>query len=421
MKGFPNQVTDIGKLTTGIQTLVELADAQAHARDDGVFGEALVWAGVAGAGRRPMPPAEYIRQQRDKPPDSQSFRTTARGLRQLYRLLGFIDDTAPSVTVTPLGRQAAAYAGSPVNAEQLDFWRAALLNMTLEGDGETSHPYQVLLRLVGERPGITRAKCALALEARNDSPEELARLVALTDLPEAEIRQRLGVTQPNWNNAKKVLPAFAEQLEDVVQIGQSFVLADTPGRPGAGVVEPATRRSHVREPRTSREVTAETIGRAGTGDRSDESMIPPDLDPVAAAEAISLRLDRLRRHNVIVQELAGRLSGARLYEDPFDILAVLEASGILVEVKTLDGTEPDERDRVRAALSQLLYYEAFAVSPLIGEAYVHKIACFERPPSEAHVEWLNGSGIAVLWKVGDGFAGDALAANVLGDYIEELR
>jgi hypothetical protein len=409
MKGFPNQVAELGKLAAGMQALVRLVDGHANARDDGIFGEALVRAGVAGTGhaRTPVPVDEYIRQQRTKPPSNQSFRTTARGLRELYRLLGFIDDSGPRVEVTDLGRLAADYADRPMNAEQLNFWRRTIINITHDGGGEVSHPYQVLLRLIEQRPGITRAKCALALEARNDSPEELARIVALADLPEEEIRRRIGVTKANWDNAKKVLPAFAQQLGDAARAGEFFTLVD--------------RTESARAARTSREVTPETIARAGTIERPDEFEVPPEVDPAAAAEAIRLRQDRLRRHNLIVQELAGRLEGARLYEDPFDILALLEAHGVLVEVKTLDGGEADERDRVRDALSQLLYYEAFSITHIVGDAPVHKVACFEHPISQAHRDWLNAMNVAVLWKANGGFAGDALAADILGDYIEELR
>jgi hypothetical protein len=152
--------------------------------------------------------------------------------------------------------------------------------------------------------------------------------------------------------------------------------------------------------------------------------VPRDLNPAAAAEAIRRRLDRLRRHNEIVQLLARQLAGAgaQLHEDPFDILALILEIGILVEVKTLDGTPDDERDRVRDALGQLLYYEPFAAAPLVGQAAIHKIACFERPISADHRVWLNASGIGVIWSLGnDRFAGDALAARLLGRYLEELQ
>ena len=423
-------------------TLVNLVDARARARDDGVFGEALVRAGVAGTGHTPRDIEQYIREQRAKAASDQSFRTTARGLRELYRLLRFINDTdrdAP-VEVTALGRQAAAFAGRPLGNEQLRFWRRAILDLRHTGGGDVSHPYQVLLRLVARKPGITRAKCALALEARNDSPEELDRIVALADLPEDQIRARIGVTKSNWDNAKKVLPRFAEQLGDVIKTGENYRLADAPGRADAGEAEPARgrvepahravparaeavagdrREGGVRAPRTSRAVT---IGRAATADDWDEVQIPPDLDPVAAAEAARLRRERLRRHNLIVQELARRLTaaGARLFEDPFDVLALVDATGILSEVKTLDGTEADERDRVQEALAQLLYYEGFVTQPVVGEAPIRKIACFERATSEPHRQWLNRQGIGVIWKERDGFGLDALARDFLGRIVEQL-
>ena len=46
MKGFPNQVADLRKLAVGMRCLVQLTDEGADARDDGVFGPALVRDGV---------------------------------------------------------------------------------------------------------------------------------------------------------------------------------------------------------------------------------------------------------------------------------------------------------------------------------------------------------------------------------------
>jgi hypothetical protein len=110
-----------------------------------------------------------------------------------------------------------------------------------------------------------------------------------------------------------------------------------------------------------------------------------------------------------------------LFEGPFDILALLGRVGILTEVKTLDGTEIDERERVRDALSQLLYYEAFVTTPVAGGAAIHKIACFERQISPSHQRWLNQAQIATIWLSNGQLAGDALAAGILGTYLEELR
>ena len=402
-----------------MRCLVQLTDEGADARDDGVFGPALVHVGVAGTGHIPVSIDDYIRQQLKKSPSNQSFRTTARGLRELYRILGFIDDSGAQVEVTISGHQIAAFAGLALDAKQIEFWRRVIPDMIHDGgDGESSHPYQVLLGLVARRPRITRAKCALALEARNDSRAELDRIVALAGLSEDEIRGKIGVTISNWNNAKKVLPKFAEQLGDVVRSGQqSYTLADAPGRAGTGIAIAQTAVPPA--PRASRKVTPDGIARVGAVESFDEINIA--TDPEAAASSIRIRQERLRRHQLIVRKLAARLgdADATLYEDPFDILALINAQGFLVEIKTLDGTNADERERVREALGQLLYYEAFI--PPAGGRVIKKVACFEGPISEAHHKWLNSFRIAVVW-VSDGrFVGDALATAALGTYLEELR
>lgn len=428
MKGFPNQIAELERLSQGLQTIVQVLAAGRNPRDDGVLGQAMVRSGVLGTGHIPKPVDQYIREQLTKTQDRQSFRTSARGLRELYRLLGLINEMGGTVIVTPEGHQAASYAGQPLGPAQIEFWRRVISNFQhLGGDRRASHPYQVLLRLVARKPGITRAKCALALEARDDSQEELDRIVELADLPEDEIRERIHVSESNWDNAKKVIPRFAEQLGDVIKTGQNYRLADAPGLAGLAI-PPAPPVARVaegaapRRPRSARAVTPATIGAAGLAER-DEPEVPPIPDPAAAAAAIASRLARLRRHNELVRALATRLqaAGMALFEDPFDVLAVLGQAGILGEVKTLDGSAEDERDRVRDALAQLLYYEAFVTAPVAGEATIHKVAFFERPITDGHRGWLNSSAIATIWMDDGHLKGDELAVRVLGPYLEELR
>ena len=434
MKGFPNQVAELPKIATGIRCLVDIETAGRNGKDDGVLGEALVRAGVAGTGHTPTAIDEYLEAQLRKPISGQSFRTTARGLRELYRLMGLIDDSGPVVRTTELGKAAAAYAGQPWNQAQIDFWRRVISNIEHSDDRGTSHPYQILLRLVARKPGITRAKCALALEARDDSAAELDRIVQLADLSEDRIQARIGATKSNWDNAKKVLPRFAEQLLDVIRSRDgTYVLADAPGRAeDTGAAAATAPRNNVgrrvvsaapRAPRSSREVSPETIGMAGIAERSDEIQMPPPGDPEAMAAAIRLRGDRLRRHNLLVRAFAALFvqAGATIYEDPFDILALFAESGILVEIKTLDGTTSDERERVRDAFGQLLYYEGFLTAAVAGEAPIYKIACFEGRISDSHRAWLNGHGVGVFWSADAGFVGDDLARDFLGSLMEEFR
>lgn len=432
MKGFPNQVSDLGKLAAGMQCVAKLVDAKSNPTDDSILGEELVRAGVAGTGHSPIPIKQYLIKQAKKPLANQSFRASARGLRELFHLLGLININGGSVTITADGRQAAALSGKPLGTAEKDFWRRVLRNFEHQSvDTVSSHPYQVLLRLIARKPGITRAMCALALEAKGDSDAELDRIVKLSSLAEATIRKRIGVTKSNWDNAKKVLPSFAEQLGDVIKTGHTLVLADAPGlgasgKPGSGSTAKQGPRPKVggspRPPRASRKVTPSTIGLAGLAER-DEPPIPPSLDPAATAKANAARADRLRRHNLLVRKLAKRFdaAGMELHEDPFDVLAVLGPVGVLCEMKTLDGSVEDERERVREALSQLLYYRAFVVAPIGGEAAIRMVACFEAPISVEHQIWLEGFGIATLWVVGETFTGTVLAVGALGGYLAELK
>lgn len=426
MKGFPNQIAKLPKLAAGMQVLLRLVEDGDNAKNDGILGEAMLRAGVISKRNKTISIDEYLTDQRTKELGDQSFRAAARLLREQYELFGFIDDSQAQVVVHDLGRQAASFAGSPLNDEQTTFWRGVVRNVIKsEGGGPISHPYQVMLRLVGQKPGILRAKCALALEAETDSPDELNRIVGLADLTEDQILARIGETKRTWDNAKKILPSFAEQLGDVVKNKGRFWLADAPGREDAGKADEASpgrgvKQRRVRVPRTSREVTAETITRAGNVDEFTDEVVLPTFDAEAAAEAIRRRTDRWNRHQAVLKALSDRLQGARLLADPFDVLALIFEDGILVEVKTLDGTPADERDRVRDALSQLLYYEAFVTRPQVGEGEVHKIACFESRITDDHQRFLNGNRIGVIWKTEGGFAGDDLATGVLSGYFPEL-
>ena len=318
----------------------------------------------------------------------------------MFRILGLIVQTDTEVRLTYTGRQIASFHGEPLNAERLAVWRRVVINMTHDGgDGAESHPYQVLLRLISNKPGITRAKCALALEAKDDSEQELKRIVELSEDNEESICKTFGITKNNWNNAKKILPKFAEQLGDVRKTNQQFYITTSPG---AGVVfeedEERDGSRERRQVRRARKTTAERIGRAGIDSNFDEVEIADtEIDPEAMAQAVRTRGQRLRIHNLIVKEVAKYYEdkGADLYEDPFDCFAVLDVDGFLVEVKTLDRTAPDEVRQVRNALSQLLYYECFAINPEMGAETITKIACFNRNPSDSHVKWLNSANIQV--------------------------
>lgn len=409
MKGFPNQVADLGKVANAVRVAAELLDSGQNVRDDDIFGEALVRAGVAGRGRPPLPVNEYLAKQRLKPVGGQSFRTTARGIRELVRAMGLAEEIGGVFKLTPLGRQAADRPKAPIIGAEREFWRTVIVQIVHGDDLGISHPYQVLLRLVAAKPGITRAKCALALEARDDSPKELARIAALSDEHENVIREMIGATPANWDNAKKVLPSFAEQLGDVIKSANgSFRIANAPGAAlainsvgTAGVAFPAQQIAPMEGQSHARSVTPDTIGKAGTTE-GDEVTTAVGIDAAAMLATNKQRAARLKTHNLLVQQIAATIAAndVALYEFPYDVLAVFDGKiGLLIEVKTLDGSAPDETVQVRNALSQLLYYEAFARRPRGVELEIRKLAYFDREPSPEHMAWLSEQGIATLFGV----------------------
>jgi hypothetical protein len=422
MKGFPNQVSDLDTLASALHVLIELNDGGRNPKDDGVFGEALIRRGVLRTGYTPILVEKYLAEQKAKKRKSdQSYRTRARGLREIFRVLGLIDDSEIEIEVKPAGRRIAALAGKSLTSGTIRLWRSVILDMTHDGgDGQISHPYQVLLRLVAKRPGITRAKCALALEARDDSGAELERIAKLSDLEEAAILKEIGESRANWDNAKKILPRFAEELGDVQKVGNKLLLGDAPGVVKEFPVEPEGGASAggPRKSRSSSAVSAESIARSGTTEDWDEAvdLTESELDAEAIKASKAKIRARLRRHNLIVKKAALMLEaeGAELLENPFDCLACFPDEVLLIEVKSLDGTERDEVVRVRDALAKLLYYESFVTKPLVKKRAVRKVACFEQRISEAHIDWLQSIDIHVIWSTDRGFGGTAIAA-------EELR
>ena len=424
MKGFPNQVADLRKLADGLAVIRVLNEEGRNSKSDDILGEALVRAQVLGTGHSPQPVEQYLKEQRKKRRSDQSHQTGARGLREFYRLLGLIDDSGHRVELTDAGRRAASFADAELDDKKRDYWRRVIRNMSHAAkDGARSHPYQVLLRLVAAKPGITRAKCALALAARDDSEAEFDRIVGLVDLSENEIRNRIGETKSNWDNAKKILPRFAEQLEDVIKVGQCFYLAAGPGEGGTSSVVPVLEKE-LQRIWPSRPVTPETIAVAGTAEESDEiALSVAGIAPQAMGATVRTRRDRLRRHNLLVKEIARRFADADLdlYEGRYDCYASGQHVGFLNEVKTLDGTHPDESAQVRHSLGQLVYYEFFLRKEM-GEGVIHKVAVFESAISEDHIQIMQALGIVCIWrKRNSEFDGGPGADEVLGPYFEELQ
>lgn len=421
MKGFPNQIANVQKMAAAFGLLADLLGA-GRSIDDESYGEVLVRGGIIGARSKSETADQYLSRMKALPRANQSHQTTARGLKELFRSAGLIDGTA---ALTGPGRLLSVSCQNGFNNECRKAWREAIRGVAREGvDGSVSHPYQVMLRMLAERPGTPRSLCALALEAADDSDEELERVIALRDLDDEEAaRSSIGATRSNWDNAKKILPSLAEQLGDVARSGEGLYLLapPEPTMPSTGIDEPAQETAGTSEPpsyRRSRKVSSITIAANRVSDESGAPLTGPQ-SLVSLAEAIELRTVRTRRHNQLVRVWAEMLEGQgiELWEGEFDCLAIGSSTGVLTEVKTLNGSRDDEVRQVRGALAQLLYYERFSLpdpTQTGGEIQqLLKVALFDIKPTDDHIRWLESHQVAALWRDGDFFDGSSFSRDFL--------
>lgn len=441
LKGFPNQLNNLTKLSRALAVIARLEDTGGNARDDAIMGMALVRDGILGTGHTPQPIEEYLAKYQSQPSSKRPYQTTARGLREFFRYSGCLveDAEANEAWLTPLGRQLATHTHGPLTVAEKAAWRVTIGSIRI-GDPNRgySHPYRVLLRLIERIPGLPTGMSPLAFEANDDSDAELDRIASLVDLGNEDVvRERIGgETLGNWDNAKKVLPGIGEQLSDILRNnGQLTLLTQplgstrtnplqsAPYQSAHRLVSPTISPPHAPRPgRRGRSVTALQIARAGTGTpvASDETLTASP-DPAVMAAAITIRAVRLTRHNNIVRMLAALLEagGASLMEDPFDCLATKGHRSLMFEIKTLDGTQPDEIDRVRDALGQLLYYSSFSIPTGCPDPSL--IALFELRPSDAHIDWLNRAGIMAAWIEDESIIAPQIVNDFVRTFLAELN
>ena len=325
--------------------------------------------------------------------------------------------------MTPSGNRLLEVSSNDDRESLNDEWKGIARNISaVDSEARVSHPYQIMLKMLTVRPGTPRSLCALALEALDDSDTELDRIITLRDLnDESQIRASLGISKSNWDNAKKILPSIAEQIGDVARGRDRLYLVTTE------LTAPTSVRHTGGEIRNSaRKVTVDTIATTKTPDDSDEAATINQANLVSLSEAIAKRTERSHRHNRLVQQFSASLldQSAELWEGTFDCLAIVEEVILLAEMKTLDGSDSDETDQVRAASAQLLYYEAFDVRmvPELADRLLIKIAAFESTPSDPHVLWLESIGVWVVWRLDGGeFAASENSRAALADHLRLQR
>jgi len=394
MKNFPHQFNDLEILFKVLAVSRQLIIKQTPLTDEN-FGEQLTREGIYTYRDKSLSVDEFLAKEQEKPASNRGYLTVSRDIRRFFELLGFItvfhDKTAK---LSPAANQLLL---TKSESERKEVWKNALLQLGLEGtDGEVSHPYRILLKLVNTFQGIETPKLMLALEAENDSEEEFERISNLAQLSIAQIIADTGTSESMAANAVKILPGIAEQLGDIERInsraypiGQVVITEDE-----ITTEEQPTRKSKA----TYRETDIEGIAK------------DPNLNAVTSvsidlAEAIRIRQRRLAEHQEIVRLLAelNARHGFKLFEGKFDCLATKDDKALLYEVKTILPTASDEEKQTVKGVGQLKYYKFSIVHKEMGYTKIKELLVFSSKPDNGIIEFCSAENILVVWRTDDTF------------------
>ncbi len=400
MKNFPHQVSDLDKLVTALRIVDRLIKSKKNVNSDEVLGRALALGRVYAFRDKKKSIRQSLQAEQKKPRANRGSETAARDIRRFLVLSHLVEHSAPpsNVVLTERGRKLLD-ATEP--AVKMMLWREAMLDLKLDGEnGQVSHPYRIMLRLVSDRQKIETRKLMLAFEASDDSEAEYSRILSLSAQPYGEILKTTGTSAANAKNAVKILPSIARQLGDIRTVqSESFPASHidvTEDGATTGIADGVSPTLPSLRAPTSSPVS---VGQIATDPRFKEA----SGTQVDLTNAIEIRNKRMLQHQETVRSLASvfAASGYLLYEIPFDCLAFNESRGaILTEVKTLDGSPSDERRQAALALGQLKGYRFFNIPPAATHERMVLLAAFTQKPSEQTIKFLHSNQIVVTWLEG---------------------
>jgi hypothetical protein len=288
-------------------------------------------------------------------------------------------------------------------------WREAMFHLQLPDNlGHVSHPYRIMMRLVADRPGIQTIKLLLALESRDDSAAEYARISALADLAPGDIIAQLGISGSTAQNAIKILPAIGVQVDDIARQNNCVFAVIHKGATEDSLIEEGEPEYAKSQPSALVAVNAEDI--SPLPDFGDT--VPSSVDLSAAIEIRKLRT--IKHHNAVV-DIAKVLgsNGYTLYKNPFDCLGFKATTGaILIEMKTLDGSPSDERSQSEKALGQLRGYSFFNVPADKKAPKLVEIAAYSERPSAAMIDFMRNNAVCSAWPQEDQWLSSDLGGNI---------
>lgn len=393
MKNIPHQFNNIDKYFSALESVKQLIEEETPLRDENL-GEQLLRNGVINPGKVGQSIEEYLEEQSLKTPSYRGYHTAARETINFFKLIGFLvvyDDK--SGQLTPRAIQLLS-VNNP-NARKL-LWRDSFMQFGVEGfDGEISHPYRILLKLVRDKPGIETNKLMLALEAENDSHEEYQRILDLSELEFNSILEELNISKHQARNAVKILPSFAVQVGDIRKrgnytfpIGHISITEDeiSTGIPIEEVTDDGIPYSHYRQ------VTSENIARDPIF--NEISSVSIDI-----TESIRIRQNRLSHHQEIVRQLGlfCEQKGFQLFEGKFDCLSTLDNFAIIFEVKTILSSMSDQEKQTVKGVGQLKYYKFSIVQKQMGYENIREILVYSQKPNNSLIEFCTSENISIVW------------------------
>ena len=423
MKNFPHQTTQFSKLRATLRAIRGLNESGADSSDDGVLGDRLAldqvhrfrdhdYGDVTNFNVRII---EQLREEHDKPKANQGSRTAARENRKTLRYLGWLQNEGIGLTIAG----EALLASADGSDEEMDILGPAVAQIKVpDGEGRISHPVQHLLRLVDSVAYDSRDGMELALEATNDTDDEYRRIKAMAQLAPDALRQQLlnsGVSKYSIDNARKILPAFAENSGLISRDGDGRYEWTSAGRLLARhELVPAADGQSAGTRRRSAPLTATTdpskVGRS----RIIAAAALSEGSSEARRRAAALVSERTERHQQLLRTTAAHCSARKYWEDSLSYDLVVDSGNEtlvdLIEAKTIDG---DAHNQVRLALGQLLDYEYFVVARQFPGRTIVKSVVVDADIDDDFARFLESQAVGLLVVTDD----DVFPQNMSGEAI----